>query len=145
MLRDGALFRHVSLNLLLPKLDAPKKGGAPENGGRIRGREKENAMLRGRVRVGRGASVSSSPKHISRQLAVLVNAYARSRVWDEVLFHRVSQTVRALQARDIPTKVKLNHKTKLNHYTCRQETFPQRTSQRSSTHLRVLQRARSVV
>jgi hypothetical protein len=40
---------------------------------------------------------------------VLVNAYARSRVWDEVLFHRVSQTVRALQARDIPTKVKLNH------------------------------------
>ena len=106
MLRDGALFRHISLNLLLPKLDAPKKGGASENGGRVRGRENEKAT---RVRAGRGASVSSSPRHISRQLAVLVNAYARSRVWDEVLFHRVSQTVRALQARDIPTKVKLNH------------------------------------
>ena len=66
MLRDGALFRHVSLNLLLPKLDAPKKGGAPENGGRVRGRENEEAMLRGRVRAGRGSSVSSSPRHIKK-------------------------------------------------------------------------------
>jgi hypothetical protein len=35
----------------------------------------------------------------------LLNAYARARVWDEALFHRVSQTIRAVRSRDVPAQV----------------------------------------
>ena len=37
-------------------------------------------------------------------LSGMLNAYARSNVWDEDLFHRLSQAVRALSPRDVATQ-----------------------------------------
>jgi hypothetical protein len=95
-MRDGALFRHISHNLQLPDQEQKEKRkadaeGAPAAGSGVGDRN--------------GLGVASGKKrHASRMLAGLLNAFARSNVWDEVLFHRVSQTIRALRPRDVPVQ-----------------------------------------
>ena len=85
-MRDGALFRHVSRNLRLPLRGQGGEVGRGAGGA---------AQRRSPYRRARGTG---------RMLSGVLNAYARSNVWDEDLFHRLSQAVRGLSPRDVATQ-----------------------------------------
>ena len=128
-MRDGALFRHVSLNLLLPnsKRIASTIGMVDRDSDtRVPGalrqlqpilnalattQEQQGRLLEGALESGvvntvglERAGDRRGGRASSRQLAALVNAFARARVWDQALFHRVSQSVRALRPHQVPAQ-----------------------------------------